>query len=135
MVAFVFIFTSVYAQCDEGAVKRNAKKSLNPYQLEALITRPLQEFPGDKGTIEAEFFAYEQEDYKFVNLSTGFSDDVHFDIYDPAKKLVYSSTKGSDNEAYSFIANTSGSYLIKFIVADSDKEADGCISFAIGYAL
>jgi hypothetical protein len=134
---FIIFLGSSYAQCDEAAAKKNAKKFLNPYQLESLVTRPLKEVPGDKSKIQAEFFVYEKEDYKFVNLSTGFSQTVHFEIYDQARKLIYSSEKsaGGDASSFSFIASTSGSYTIEFKVAQQDLNSNGCITFAIGYAL
>lgn len=135
-ITFIIFLGSSYAQCDEATAKKNAKKFLNPYQLEALVTRPLKEVPGDKSKIQAEFFVYEKEDYKFVNLSTGFSQPVHFEIYDQARKLIYSSEESaSDAASFSFIASASGNYTIEFKVAQQDLNSNGCITFAIGYAL
>jgi hypothetical protein len=74
---------------------------------------------------------YNNENYRIINISQGFTKPLKINIYDKKHKLIQSNI----NNPFDFQASHTGNFQIEFIVAPEDTKNVNkkCIAFSLGY--
>ncbi|SFC32752.1 hypothetical protein SAMN05421780_104271 [Flexibacter flexilis DSM 6793] len=121
-----------FAQCDDKSIRKHCKTSLGHYIFETADYKPYSTF-AKKDYLEAEFSAYEGENYRIVNLCSGFAEDVEFTIIAPDKTELFTNAKGKSVKHFDFSASQTGDYTIRFKFSSSAKTQASCVAYAVGY--
>lgn len=122
------------AQCDDKETRKKVKAGLQEYVFETASSKQFNAFREPRKVIDATFSVYSDEQYRIINLCSGFNQKVVFSIYDSKKKLIYTNDKDPSEKSFDFKALETGDYTIRFNFSE-ESTPTGCVSFAVGYKL
>lgn len=123
-----------FAQCNTKTIRKNVNLSLDEYIYESLAYKSYDEFE-NKEVVRATFDLFKNEQYRLIDVSSGFEGRVIINIYDSKGKLFVSNVYMGDGKVFDFTAKYSGEYMIEYIFNKKDIENPNnkCVAFGLGY--
>ena len=135
IISMLILMTqSSFAQCDTKTIRKNVNFSLDEYIYESLAYKSYNEFE-KKDAVQATFSVFKNEQYRLVDVSSGFEGRVIINLYDSKNKLFASNVYMGDGKVFDFTANYSSDYTIEYIFDKKDikNPNNKCVAFGLGY--
>jgi hypothetical protein len=135
IISMMILMTqSSFAQCDTKTIRKNVNFSLDEYIYESLAYKSYNEFER-KDAVQATFSVFKNEEYRLVDVSSGFEGRVIINLYDSKNKLFASNVYMGDGKVFDFTANYSSDYTIEYIFDKKDikNPNNKCVAFGLGY--
>ena len=135
IISMIILMTqSSFAQCDSKTIRKNVNFSLDEYIYESLAYKSYNEFER-KDVVQATFSVFKNEEYRLVDVSSGFEGRVIINLYDSKNKLFASNVYMGDGKVFDFTAKYSSNYTIEYIFDKRDikNPNNKCVAFGLGY--
>jgi len=135
IVSIMILMTQTsFAQCDTKTIRKSVNFYLDEYIYESLAFKSYNEFE-NKEVIKANFSLFKNEQYRLVDVSSGFEERVIINLYDSKNRLFVSNVYMGDGKVFDFTAKYSGEYMVEYIFDKKDikNPNNKCVAFGLGY--
>jgi hypothetical protein len=132
IIATLAIVLAASAQCNDKNIRTATKQGLESYIFENASAKNYNSFPEPRKTIDVVVSLFNDENYRIVNLCSGFDQNVEFTVFDINQKALFTG-KGSD-KFYDFRPRAAGDYTIRFNFKEV-ANPNACVAYAVGFKL